>query len=360
MAFITVDLPAPLGPISAVTAPRGREGGVLDGGPAAVAEVEVGGGDGEDLRMITILHIVGHMRVLLHDSTAGVEADEMVRALVSGLLVVAGVVPRGHLGGAARPHLPRRGAGPRRDPRRGGRAGVGRRSGARRGAERGVLVGGHRPRGPASAASGTTPASGCCSSGCCPSGSSCSLIARGGRWSSSCSATSPTSTGATSRCRRSRRPGGGGEPWSGYRAFLALSFHEGKAASLGLRPHLTNMAPARPHRGRGGVVVHLCREPARVRPARRSAGHGPAPRAAGVGVHGGVGRGGLAGGGDRVAPGRHYDTAVGATMAPMSVGLFFVVLAVQTVREERRLPARLILHAACSHCQPGPDRGPDR
>ncbi len=38
--------------------------------------------------MITILHIVGHMRVLLHDSTAGVEADEMVRALVSGLLVV--------------------------------------------------------------------------------------------------------------------------------------------------------------------------------------------------------------------------------------------------------------------------------
>ena len=41
-----------------------------------------------DLRMITILHIVRHMRVLLHDSTAGVEPDEMLRALVSGLLVV--------------------------------------------------------------------------------------------------------------------------------------------------------------------------------------------------------------------------------------------------------------------------------
>jgi ABC-type Mn2+/Zn2+ transport system permease subunit len=38
--------------------------------------------------MITILHIVRHMRVLLHDSSAGIEPDEMFRALVSGLLMV--------------------------------------------------------------------------------------------------------------------------------------------------------------------------------------------------------------------------------------------------------------------------------
>ena len=62
------------------------------------------------------------MRVLLHDSTAGVEADEMLHALVSGLLVVVAsslvgtwVVLRGlTFLGEALAHA--------RDPRRGRRA----------------------------------------------------------------------------------------------------------------------------------------------------------------------------------------------------------------------------------------------
>jgi ABC-type Mn2+/Zn2+ transport system permease subunit len=38
--------------------------------------------------MITISHTVRTMRVLLHDSSVGIESDELLRALVSGLLVV--------------------------------------------------------------------------------------------------------------------------------------------------------------------------------------------------------------------------------------------------------------------------------
>ena len=53
-ALSTVDLPAPFGPMSAVTAPSGiGEARRLQDDAGAVGEDDVGGGDGSDLRMIT-------------------------------------------------------------------------------------------------------------------------------------------------------------------------------------------------------------------------------------------------------------------------------------------------------------------
>src|SRR5262245_15360076 len=100
MASRTVDLPAPFGPMSAVTAPVGlvkvadvttgrwSRARVRSAAAAAGAWTVVSGAIVTMLRMITISHTVPSMRVLLHASSAGIESDELVRALVSGLLVV--------------------------------------------------------------------------------------------------------------------------------------------------------------------------------------------------------------------------------------------------------------------------------
>ena len=245
-----------------------------------------------------------------------------------------GVLARGHLGGAARPDLPRRGAGPRRDPGRRGRAACGAsiRSSAPPSAPAcswwasAWSIGGRR--------SATTPASACCSSGCCPSASSSSPRRTRRRWSSSCSATSPTSTGATSRCRRSRSPRRGGRQRGRLPRVPRAHVQRGRrrrASAFG--PHLTNIGAARLDRGGRGVVVPLgraacscsaCSSVRRPRPCSSCGECGCAwwCRSASGWLAVAVG----------LLLARHYDTAVGATMAAVSVGLFFVVLAAQSVR----------------------------
>jgi ABC-type Mn2+/Zn2+ transport system permease subunit len=119
---------------------------------------------------------------------------------------------------------------------------------------------------------------------------------------------------------------------AGYRAFLALSFNEAKAASLGLRPGLTHLALL------GLIAVAIVS-------SFRAVGTllvfgllvGP-PATAALLVRRvwlcmvlGVGLGWLS-----VVVGLvlsyHYGTAAGATMAGLSVALFFVVLLGQELR----------------------------
>ena len=69
----------------------------------------------------------------------------------------------------------------------------------------------------------------------------------------------------------------------GYRAFLVLSFNEAKAGSLGLRPGLTHVALLGAHRGGHRLVLPGGGDPARVRSAGRTAGHGRAPGPTGLG-----------------------------------------------------------------------------
>ncbi len=100
MASSTVDLPAPFGPIRAVTAPTGivklavsktvldPRARVSSTAVAAEACVDPGLVTATMLRMITISHTVPTMRALLHATSAGIESDELLRALVSGFLVV--------------------------------------------------------------------------------------------------------------------------------------------------------------------------------------------------------------------------------------------------------------------------------
>jgi ABC-type Mn2+/Zn2+ transport system permease subunit len=125
----------------------------------------------------------------------------------------------------------------------------------------------------------------------------------------------------------------------GYRAFLALTFNEGKAASLGLRPHRANLALL--------ALIALA-----VVSSFTSAGSllvfgllvGPPAtallfvRRAWVCMIVSVGVGWIA-----VVAGlllaQRYDTAAGATMAGVAVGLFFVGLVVQQLRYRVALQA---------------------
>ena len=117
-----------------------------------------------------------------------------------------------------------------------------------------------------------------------------------------------------------------------YRAFLALTFNEGKAASLGLRPHRANvallaliaLAVVSSFTSAGSLLVFglLVGPPATALLFVRRAW---VCMAVSVGV-----------GWFAVAVGlllaQHYDTAAGATMAAVAVGVFFVGLAVQSLR----------------------------
>jgi ABC-type Mn2+/Zn2+ transport system permease subunit len=125
----------------------------------------------------------------------------------------------------------------------------------------------------------------------------------------------------------------------GYRAVLALTFNEGKAASLGLRPHRANLALL--------ALIALA-----VVSSFTSAGSllvfgllvGPPAtallfvRRAWVCMAVSVGVGWVA-----VVVGlllaQRYDTAAGATMAAVAVGIFFLGLALQSLRH--RVEAQL-------------------
>jgi ABC-type Mn2+/Zn2+ transport system permease subunit len=121
---------------------------------------------------------------------------------------------------------------------------------------------------------------------------------------------------------------------AGYRAFLALSFHAGKAASLGLRPRVAHVcllsliavAVVSSFTAAGSLLVFglLVGPPATALLLVSRAW---------VCMLVSIGLGWVA-----VAVGllvaRTYDTAVGATMAATSVGLFFLVLTVQNLRRE--------------------------
>lgn len=128
----------------------------------------------------------------------------------------------------------------------------------------------------------------------------------------------------------------------GYRAFLTLSFNEMKAGSLGLRPGLTHLALlglitvaiVSSFQAVGTLLVFglLVGPPATAALLVRrvwlcmlvAVGLGWVAAAAGLIVS------------------YHYATAAGATMAGMSVALFFVVLLGQELfaSVQRRLPAR--------------------
>src|SRR5204862_6575307 len=113
-----------------------------------------------------------------------------------------------------------------------------------------------------------------------------------------------------------------------YRAFLALTFNEGKAASLGLRPHLAHqallaliaLAVVSSFTSAGSLLVFglLVGPPATALLFVRRAWVCMA-------VSVGVGWFAVAAG---LLLAQHYDTAGGATMAAVAVGTFFVGLAV--------------------------------
>jgi ABC-type Mn2+/Zn2+ transport system permease subunit len=281
--------------------------------------------------MITILHIVRQMRVLLHDSTAGVEPDEMLRALVSGLLVVLAsslvgtwVVLRGlTFLGEALAHGVIPGAAAALvwgiDPVLGAALSAGvlvvgiglvdRRAPVGHDASIGLLFVGMLSLGLIVLSSSQEEEVEQLLFG---------DIAHVDWGDIAVQAVAVLLVVVASVV--------------GYRAFLALTFHEGKAASLGLRPHLTNMAllaliavaVVSSFTSAGSLLVFglLVGPPATALLLVRRAW---------VCMVVSVGVGWLA-----VAMGlllaRHYDTAVGATMAAVSVGLFFVVLAAQSIR----------------------------
>jgi len=120
----------------------------------------------------------------------------------------------------------------------------------------------------------------------------------------------------------------------GYRAFLALTFNEGKAASLGLRPHLTHIAllaliavaVVSSFTAAGSLLVFglLVGPPATALLFVRRAWVCMVMSVAVGWVAVAVG----------LALAQRYDTAGGATMAAVAVGLFFVGLAVQQVRHQ--------------------------